>query len=170
MEYDAPDNVPPQISEAVLEIEGQDQMRFAYGVPIDDVDDFPLRYSDVVKVPGAPPLYLSIRVVDLGSGVDPESVEVSMDNQRLPSVRYDAEQGLLWYMYDRQGRGGAALGNGEHNFVIRASDWRGNQAAVQLSLTIDNAMTPPSAGGATGVRGPGYGPQGGPATQGRFNP
>jgi hypothetical protein len=161
LEYNAPDNVPPSISEAVVEIEGEQQMRFAYAVPTDDVDDFPLRFSDVVTIPGTPPLYLSIKVVDQGSGVDPESVEVSMDNQKLPGVTYDAEQGLLWYIYDRTGRGGAALSNGEHNFVIRASDWRGNQAAVQLSLTIDNSLPPPSAA-STGARpGGGFGPGGG---------
>jgi hypothetical protein len=159
LEYNAPDNVPPAISEAVLEIEGQDQVRFAYAVPTDDVDDFPLRFVDTVKVPGSPPVYLSVRVVDLGSGVDPESVEVSMDNQKLQGVTYDAEQGLLWYIYDRTGRGGAALSNGEHNFVIRASDWRGNQAAVQLSLTIDNSLSPPSAA-AMGIRPTTTGPGG----------
>lgn len=142
LEATAPDAVPPSIEEAVLEIEGEQKIRFAYAVPIDEADQFPLRFAKVVKVPGSPPVYLSVKVTDLGSGIDPATVEMTMDGRKL-DVTFDETEGLLWYIHEAKGRGVVALPNGEHNFVIRASDWRGNRGSAQLAFTVDNSMSPP---------------------------
>jgi len=161
LEVNTPDNVGPSISDAVLEIPGEQELRFAYYVPVDEIDQFPMRFADAVTVPGTPPLYLSVRVVDYGCGVDPASIQMSMDNQRLDII-YDADEGLAWFMHGAEGRAAAALPNGKHNVVIRAADWLGNQAAAQLSFTIDNSLPPPSAGGMRPAAGGPQGP-GGPA-------
>ncbi|MCX7598216.1 MAG: PQQ-binding-like beta-propeller repeat protein [Armatimonadetes bacterium] len=179
-EVNTPDNLGPTIADAVLEITGEQELRFAYYVPVDEIDQFPLRFADLVKVPGTPPVYLSVRVVDYGCGIDPASIQMSMDNQRLDIV-YDADEGLAWFMHGAEGRAATALSEGKHNVVIRAADWLGNQAAAQLSFTIDNSLPPPSAGGwrpATGgQQGPGGaggfgvpGPWGGPGGGGPMGP
>jgi len=142
LEADAPDAVVPAIEDAIIEIQGERKLHFAYGVPIDDPDQFPLRMADSVKIPGSPPVYLSIRVTDTGCGVDPASVQLTMDGKKL-DVTYDAVEGLLWYIHEAKGRGMVALPNGAHNFVMRASDWRGNRGEAQLAVTIDNSMSPP---------------------------
>jgi len=157
LEADAPDNVPPQIKDAVLEIQGANKVQFAYGVPIDDINHFPLRFADMVKVPGAPPVYLSVKVSDLGSGIDPDSLSMTMDGKPL-KVTFQAEKGLLWFIHDPKGRAARALPDGKHNIVVEAADWRGNRARVQLSFTIDNSMSPPSlakSGRKGGMMGPG---------------
>ncbi|MBC7288293.1 MAG: PQQ-binding-like beta-propeller repeat protein [Armatimonadetes bacterium] len=166
LEADAPDNVPPRITQAVLEIQGANKVMFAYSVPIDDIEQFPLRLADLVKVPGAPPVYLSVSVVDLGCGVDPDSLSMTMDGKKL-DITYEAEKGILWFIYDPKGRGAAPLPNGKHNVVIEAADWRGNRAQVQLSFTVDNSMSPPSV--ATGAR-PGFGGPEGPGMMGPGGP
>ncbi|MCD6362231.1 MAG: PQQ-binding-like beta-propeller repeat protein, partial [Armatimonadetes bacterium] len=125
LEADAPDSVPPIISDVVLEIQGEKKMRFAYAVPVDDPEQHPLRFADYVKVPGSPPVYISVKVVDLGCGVDPDSIEMTMDGKQLQTV-YDADNGLLWFIHGAKGRGARALPNGKHNFVVQAMDWRGN--------------------------------------------
>lgn len=170
-EVNTPDNLGPAISDAVLEIPGEQELRFAYYVPVDEIDQFPMRFADAVKVPGTPPVYLSVQVVDYGCGVDPATIQMSMDNQRLDVV-YDADQGLAWFMHGAEGRAAAALPEGKHNVVIRAADWLGNQAAAQLSFTIDNSLPPPSAGGwrptTGGPQGPGM--PGGPWGPGAGGP
>lgn len=158
-EVNTPDNLGPTISDAVLEISGEQELRFAYYVPVDEIDQFPMRFADAVTVPGTPPVYLSVQVADYGCGVDPASVQMTMDNQRLDIV-YDADEGLVWYMHGAEGRAASALPNGKHNVVIRASDWLGNQAAAQLSFTIDNSLPPPSAGGLRPTAGGPHGPSG----------
>lgn len=167
LEADAPDSVPPRISDAVLEIEGEGKTRFAYAVPVDEPEQLPLRFVDLVKVPGSPPVYLSVKVVDSGCGVDPDSVQMTMDGKPL-DVTYDADTGLVWFIYKPKGRGAAALRDGKHNFVVRASDWRGNQASAQFAITIDNSMSPPKA--ATGRLAPGAGMGGPMGPEGMMGP
>lgn len=137
----AADNVKPQISAALLDVPGRNDVRARFPLVVDGGDAFPGRYADLVEVPGAPPLRISVKVVDSGSGINPDGFAVQM-NEETVSVTYDAASGLLWYEYDPSGAA-SSLRNGVKNLVITATDWAGNSKTAQVSFTVDNSLEPP---------------------------
>lgn len=140
-EQNAADNVPPQISGAVLDVPGRGNVNARFGLVVDDGNAFAGRYADLVEVPGAPPISLSVSVTDSGSGVDPSKLRLELDGQQVETT-YDSQQGLLWYIYNPRGAA-RSLANGMRNFVITATDWLGNEATAQASFTVDNSLEPP---------------------------
>lgn len=137
----AADNVKPEISDALLDVRGQGGMQARFPLMVDDGDTFPGRYADLVQVPGAPPIAISVSVLDTGSGINPASLTMEMDGLPLEGT-YDVQQGLLWYTYDPRGAA-VSLPNGVRNLVISAADWLGNKVTAQISLTVDNSLEPP---------------------------
>ncbi len=170
-EHNAADNVPPDISDVVLDVPGRGNVSARFGLVVDRADTFAGRYADLVEVPGAPPISLSVSVVDTGAGIDPSKLRLEMDGQQVETT-YDSHQGLLWYIYNPRGAA-RSLPNGVRNFVITAVDWLGNEATAQVSFTVDNSLEPPGPrvppqvpggdmpGGPGGPEWPG-GPPGGP--------
>ncbi len=137
----AADNVRPQITAGLLDVPGRGGIQARFPLVVDRGDTFPGRYADLVEVPGAPPIALSVSVVDEGAGINPEDLTVEVDG-KLVEATYDAQQGLLWYIYDPRGAA-VALPNGIRNFVITATDWVGNEVKAQLSFTVNNSLEPP---------------------------
>ncbi len=137
----APDNVPPMFSDPVLEVPGKQRTRVQFLPSMATEDDFPDRYADEIKIPGSPPIFLSLMLTDEGSGINPDLVRVSI-NGELADFTYDASEGLVWYIYDPRGAA-ANLSNGVKEILFEATDWRGNHGARVISMTIDNRLEPP---------------------------
>jgi hypothetical protein len=137
----AADNIKPEISEALLDIRGRGGIQVRFPLMVDSGDTFAGRYADLVQVPGAPPIALSISVVDSGAGLNPASLTMEMDGRLLEST-YDVQQGLIWFIYDPRGAA-VSLPNGIRNIIIKGADWLGNEVSAQVSFTVDNSLEPP---------------------------
>jgi outer membrane protein assembly factor BamB len=132
----------PMISDGLLDIRGQGGYQVRYRLVVDRGDTFPGRWADLVEVPGAPPISLSAVVADGGSGVDPASIVVKLDDQPAEAT-YDARQGLLWWVYDPRGAA-VSLRNGVRNLFISCADWLGNKTEAQVAFTVDNTLPRPA--------------------------
>lgn len=175
-ENNAADNVAPDISGAVLDVPGRGNINVRFGLVVDDGDAFAGRYADLVEVPGAPPISMSVCVTDSGAGIDPSKLRLELDGEQVETT-YDSSQGLLWYIYNPRGAA-RSLPNGVRNFVITAVDWLGNEGTAQAAFTVDNSLEPPGPqapptgpggempGGPEGPGGPGGPPPGGPGGPG----
>ncbi|MFO7947575.1 MAG: PQQ-binding-like beta-propeller repeat protein [Armatimonadota bacterium] len=137
----AADNVKPEITAALLDIPGRGGVRARFPLVVDRGDTFPGRYADLVEQPGSPPLSVSMKVVDTGSGINPDAFDVTLDDETV-SATYDSSNGLLWYEYNPRGAA-SPLPNGVRNLKVSATDWAGNTRVAQISFTVDNSLEPP---------------------------
>ena len=137
----APDNVPPVVADAVLEVPGAARQRVQFTPELVSAGEFPERYARDIEIPGTPPIFLSMLVEDAGSGIDADSIRVTINGEQVDHT-FDAREGLLWYIYDPRGAA-ANLPNGVKRVVVEAVDWRGNTVSKAVSFTIDNRLRPP---------------------------
>ncbi|MFP3904355.1 MAG: PQQ-binding-like beta-propeller repeat protein [Armatimonadota bacterium] len=137
----AADNVKPEISAALLDIPGRGDVRARFPLVVDRGDTFSGRYADLVEQPGSPPLTISVKVVDTGTGINPDAFDVTLDGETV-SATYDSSNGLLWYEYNPRGAA-SPLPNGVRNLKVAARDWAGNTRIAQMSFTVDNSLDPP---------------------------
>ncbi|MCD6362305.1 MAG: PQQ-binding-like beta-propeller repeat protein [Armatimonadetes bacterium] len=138
----AADNVPPVIGDAILEVPGKGRQRVSFAPNTTIEDDFEGRYADEIVIPGTPPIFLSAVISDEGSGIDPDSVKVSVNGEPTDDFTWDPKEGILWYIYDPRGAA-LNLSNGVKNIMFEANDWRGNRATLCVSFTVDNKAKPP---------------------------
>ncbi len=136
------DNAPPTITDAILDVPGKQRPRVNFSPNMAAEDDFEGRYADEIVIPGTPPLFLSMMISDEGSGINADAVKVIINGEEIDDYAYDANTGLLWYIYDPRGAA-MNLDNGVKSIVFEATDWRGNRSAVCVSFTIDNKAQPP---------------------------
>ncbi|HUS80207.1 MAG TPA: PQQ-binding-like beta-propeller repeat protein [Armatimonadota bacterium] len=139
---DAADNTPPWIRDPILDVPGRTRTRVTFSPNTTTEDDFPEHYADEIVIPGTPPIFLSMMVSDEGSGVDPDRVKVTVNDEETEDYVWDAEAGVLWYIFDPRGAA-ANLSNGVKSVLFEAVDWRGNRAAVRVSFTVDNKAKAP---------------------------
>jgi len=137
-----PDNTPPTMREPLLEVPGAQRTRVQFTPAMAGEDDFADRYANEIEIPGTPPIFLSLLLDDEGSGVNPDSVKVSV-NGETADFSYDANEGLLWYIYDPRGAA-SNLPNGAKRIVLEATDWHGNRAAQVVSFKVNNRLKPPA--------------------------
>jgi outer membrane protein assembly factor BamB len=125
-------------------------------------------------IPGKAPVYFAAKLDDNGSGIDPASVQVQLNNEALPAERasYSAGTGVLTVTLNPAGAGGAGvnLPDGNHSVIVNARDYSGNALRYSGRFTVDNATPPPTnqqqqrrrgfggrgAGGGGGSAGGGY--------------
>ncbi len=111
---DAPDSTPPQVT-------------YQYPRPGAGVN-------------GKPPFTVAARLSDVGSGIDPASVKLFVDDEEKPAT-YDLRRSQIGFESKASGRGVAlALPDGRHSARIVARDWRGNELNEEWSFVIDNGM------------------------------
>ncbi len=160
----AADNVKPTCSEAIIQLEGPQQARYSYQLPSVAADAFvPAPDSDdLLHLPGAPPIRLSIKTQDEGCGINSASMRLIIDGQPVPAEQYsyDEKEGLIWWQYDPQEALAKNYPDGQHQLVALVSDWSGNEGGAQLYFVVDNSLTEPTIPGAP--QPPAYGPYGGP--------
>lgn len=78
-------------------------------------------------------------VKDLGSGLDRESIKISLDGQELDAV-YDIATRLVYYRTTARTGANTAMSNGRHNVTLSVKDYRGNVREENWSFTVDNSL------------------------------
>jgi outer membrane protein assembly factor BamB len=100
-------------------------------------------------VPGRAPIQLVVELSDIGSGVDPATIHVSLNNQELPSSALapfvDTTGRLLITLIESKDRVTANLDDGLFTVAIAASDYRGNQMNWTGNFLVDNTVPSPKA-------------------------
>lgn len=125
----------------------------------DTIDTTPPIISDMdpeagLVVRGDPPFHFEAKIVDEGSGVNPDSIKISLDSEGAPrrpegeagldksGFRFDLRDDML--EYDVLAPVGASavhpLANGRHTVTVSAADWRGNVATKSWTFTVDNSV------------------------------
>ena len=96
------------------------------------------------SVNGNPPLVLAATVLDPGSGLDPDSVKMTLDGKEV-DAQYDANRNLVIYATRPSGKIiDPALPAGRHSATITATDWKGNVSEEEWSFVVDNSVPRPS--------------------------
>jgi outer membrane protein assembly factor BamB len=84
-------------------------------------------------------------LADEESGINPTTVSLSLDGQRLQHVVYNAgksQVNLDTSSPDVNGPG--KLDDGAHELVLKATDWRGNTVTQSWGFFVDNTLDPQS--------------------------
>lgn len=106
---------------------------------------------------GTPPLSVSAYLWDEGSGINPATVAVYLDNAPMeanPDPYYKRGGGVRTGMvYDpvkrtieytttpgKTGERVSPLANGRHTVRVQAADWKGNLASLEWTFTVDNTL------------------------------
>ncbi len=138
-------------------------------------------------VPGIGPFYFAAQIDDVGSGIDPSSVTVSINDKPLEAARvfYGQASGVLTATLVDPAKNDPALTDGLKKVVISAKDYAGNVTSFSTSFLVDNTTPAPAApttyrngsrggrnGGRNGGRGGNFGggdPNGGDPNGGGFD-
>jgi outer membrane protein assembly factor BamB len=95
---------------------------------------------------GAPGLVIAANVVDPGSGIDPDSIKVTLDNKEI-EAEYDTATNLVYYKTRATGKVvDPPLTNGRHTVALTAKDYRGNVQQQDWSFVVDNSLAQYRAG------------------------
>jgi outer membrane protein assembly factor BamB len=113
----AVDTVPPQIAQ---------------------VSPFPASVVSGVRVP------YSASLVDVGTGINPSTVSLSVDGSAIGLAQYDPSRNAINVDLSRDTRGDAnrPLADGAHQMLLRAQDWRGNAVSRTWAFIVDNRLNP----------------------------
>lgn len=98
-------------------------------------------------VPGIGPIYFSVELDDVGSGIDPTSVKFTLDSTEIPAnqVDYDLASGVVTITLMDRTTGGTSLSEGLRTIAITGRDYAGNELNFSASFSIDSlAESPPA--------------------------
>jgi len=169
----AVDSGPPIVKKAEVYIPRTDGTMLETGYPIAvyDANGYPDRVVTPMQMvhpsgalPSAGPIAIQAKVSDLGSGVVPESVSVSVTGPygavAAAFIYLDSRHTLQVFIPDRPGRTNRALDDGAYVVHISATDYAGRSAVSEIRFTVDGTVPSPSTqqgmwGG--GMAGPGSG-------------
>ena len=118
-------------------------------------------------VPGVGPIYFAAQMDDVGSGIDPNSIVVSINDKPLEAARvaYSRTNGILTVTLVDPAKADPTLTDGLKKVVIAAKDYAGNTTNFSTNFLVDNtapAPAPPSTQRRGGGRGGDFGgPDGG---------
>jgi outer membrane protein assembly factor BamB len=107
-------------------------------------------------LPGAPPFFIQATLGDSGSGIDPKSITMSLDDVPV-EYKILAGRGIVSYSTPVT-ETVDPLPDGRHTASVSVSDWLGNKTTVKWSFTVDNRITEvQQAAGTEGQTGQGAG-------------
>jgi hypothetical protein len=89
---------------------------------------------------GKPPIFVSAVVYDNGTGVDPDSVELYLDETIKLDAKFDLTS--LKLRYKSPDSNVRPLRDGRHYLTIKAADWRGNECKYTWQFLVDNKLAP----------------------------
>ncbi len=138
----AVDAAPPVVKQPLLDVPSKGDKRLVFPLDILHEGDPDDRYAEDVKIPGSPTIYLSVLLRDEGTGVNPDSIVVSLNGTVVDHV-YQQAKGLLWGIHEPKRGTSRNLKDGLQKFEIKASDWKGQQAISRFAFTVDNSLPPP---------------------------
>lgn len=84
-------------------------------------------------------------LVDVGSGINPSTVKLSLDDSPISLAKYDpSKNGVVIPPSDAaKDLASRPLGDGVHQVTLEAKDWRGNSLTRTWAFTVDNTLNPP---------------------------
>lgn len=101
---------------------------------------------------GEPPFIIRARIFDFGSGLQPSSIALSIDDHPVNQVTrqdlingkdgftFDKDRGILEYTIQPKTTGVSnAFSDGHHTITITAKDWKGNQKSETWVFTTGDA-------------------------------
>ncbi|HXH61661.1 MAG TPA: PQQ-binding-like beta-propeller repeat protein [Fimbriimonadaceae bacterium] len=90
------------------------------------------------QVSGRPPMEMVFKVTDDGSGVDIDSVQITINGE--PYIPEIDRNGLYRVRVVSSGRTNQPLRDGRTSVIVSAKDWMGNSTAKSFVLTVDNNL------------------------------
>jgi outer membrane protein assembly factor BamB len=99
-------------------------------------------------VSGRAPIQLVLELRDDGSGVDPNSIQVTLNNQELPRTALgpftDTTGRVLINLVEAKNGVSASLDDGLYTVVVKARDYRGNEMNYSGNFLVDNTVPSPA--------------------------
>jgi len=93
------------------------------------------------SVSGSPPLSISVTLLDMGSGIDENSIALSLDGEALEH-KFDSATGSITYTTPFTATQ-LPLKDGWHEIKLVAMDWKGNQLKSDWTFMVDNTLPKP---------------------------
>lgn len=132
---------PPAISNGVLYVLADDGAlhAFSQSAPDNEPPDV-TRFvpSRNILIPGEPPIEIAALVNDIGSGINPDSIVLSLDNVPVKH-EYKTKEGLIWYRTPYT-KPVVDLPDGRHAVKLSLEDWAGNVSVTEWSFQVDNRL------------------------------
>lgn len=130
------DAAPPRVIEPSL------------AVPDDQNKITPLLLSPTSPpvVPGRGPIYFAAQMDDTGSGVNPATIKVTVDDVAVPNdaIDFQTATGILTVTLLDPKKGGVTFPDGLKNLNLTANDYAGNLLQYAVAFSIDNTVPAPS--------------------------
>ena len=135
------DSAPPALMGAHIQVPGGDQYSYAYALAVVGPET---NVAKPVTIDGQAPIYLSFYAYDEGSGVDPDSIRLTMSGKPV-EFKFRPDDCTVWYIVKREGEMVfTGLENGTYDFVLTVADWLGNAVTRKVVVKVDHSVTPPS--------------------------
>lgn len=127
---------PPRIIEPSIAINATDQRLLA----------LLLRPDTPQIVPGVGPFYFAAQVDDVGSGINPDSITVTINDKPIEAARvfYGRASGVLTITLVDPAKSDPALPDGLKKVVISAKDYAGNTTSFSTNFLVDNTAPIPA--------------------------
>lgn len=87
---------------------------------------------------GTPPILMGAVVTDEGSGIDPNSVQLTLDGEPVEAA-YQSNTGWVFYRTPVT-QPVQPLSDGRHTVAVSVMDWKGNKATDSWTFVIDNKL------------------------------
>ena len=111
-------------------------------------DSYLLDPEDPMVLPGAAPIYFAVQLIDTGSGVQPDSIKVLLNQQVLAGptrVLFNPGTGVLSVnLVEAKPGQRAVLPDGVYTMAISVKDYAGNELAYTGTFTVDRAAPAPA--------------------------
>ncbi|MBS1706568.1 MAG: PQQ-binding-like beta-propeller repeat protein [Armatimonadetes bacterium] len=110
-----------------------------------------------------PPMDMYFRILDLATGVNPASIDLTVDGTKLTGQF--TKDNYLVVSFSLEGKN-KPLTDGRRVFKLTVADWLGNKQTKEFALAVDSALapfgrpTPPDKQGGNGTPGTGVGGSG----------
>ena len=99
--------------------------------------------------PGRGPVLFVANIEDTGSGVDPSSIRVTLNQQEVPATAmlpFEDTTGKLQVKLTPETPGGEAgrLTDGNQSITVQVRDYRGNELKYSTTFMVDNTLPQPA--------------------------
>ena len=104
--------------------------------------------EDPMVLPGAAPMYFAVELIDTGTGVQPDSIKVLLNQQVLAGptrLLFNPGTGVLSVnLVEAKPGQRAVLPDGVYTLAISAKDYAGNELDYTGTFTVDRAAPAPA--------------------------